>query len=256
MAPPEPVRILHVTDPHLFENADGSLRGTNTHRTLAAVVQHIRRRQWPADFVAMTGDTIQDDTPGAYQRFRDLVAPLGLPVHCVPGNHDIRPLMQAALSTPPFHYCETVRQGHWLLAGIDSCIDGDAGGRISDEELERLRSILADTTAEHVAIFLHHPPLPMRSQWLDQVGLHNADEFLRIAGTAGNVRVAVFGHVHQPFDDTWGAIRIIGTPSTCAQFKPFSDEFALDDEPPAYRRICLLPDGSLTTELIRVPVDQ
>ena len=256
MVPPEPVRVLHVTDPHLFEDAGGSLRGTVTYATLAAVVAHIRQQDWPADFVAMTGDTVQDDTAGAYEHFRGLMTPLGLPVLVVPGNHDVRPLMQVALSAPPFRYCESVRLRGWLVAGIDSCIDGHAGGRISDTELQRLRTLLRDAKAEHVAICLHHPPLPMHSRWLDEVGLYNADDFLEIIAAAGNVRVAIFGHVHQSFDDYRGATRIIGTPSTCAQFKPHSDEFALDSNPPAYRRIALHPDGSVTTELIPVNMDE
>ena len=67
--------------------------------------------------------------------------------------------------------------------------------------------ILADTDAEHVLICLHHPPLPVGSKWLDQVGLKNGDEFLRIIGRPGNVRAAIFGHVHQEFEGAHDAIR-------------------------------------------------
>jgi len=66
----------------------------------------------------------------------------------------------------------------------------------------------------------------------------------------GKVRAAIFGHVHQAFEGSHESIKIIGTPSTCRQFKVVSDEFALDDNPPAYRRISLLPDGSVYAELI------
>jgi Icc protein len=60
----------------------------------------------------------------------------------------------------------------------------------------------------------------------------------------------LFGHVHQEFDENLSGIRIIGTPSTCRQFKPGSDQFVLDDRPPAYRRVSLHGDGSLSSELI------
>jgi Icc protein len=66
----------------------------------------------------------------------------------------------------------------------------------------------------------------------------------------GNVRIAIFGHVHQDFEGSHESIKIIGTPSTCRQFKVASDDFALDDNPPAYRRISLLGDGSVENELI------
>lgn len=254
--PPNTVRVLQVTDPHLFAAADGSLRGTVTAESLKSVVDHIRRQQWPADFVASTGDIVQDDSAGAYQRFKEIMEPLGLPVHCIPGNHDVRPLMQAALAGEPWHYCESFDIGGWHIIGIDSCIDGDAGGCISSEELNRLNATLLQTAAAHVAVFLHHPPLPMGSKWLDSVGLRNATEFLDVITAAGNVRTAIFGHVHQEFDKMHGSVRIIGTPSTCAQFKPFEDDFSLDSKPPAYRRICLNADGSIDTELIWMETDE
>ncbi len=200
--------------------------------------------------VAVTGDLIQDNSRAAYDQFCDLMTPLNLPVHCVPGNHDIRELMRDAVSQEPFHYCDSVRINNWLITGIDSCIDGDAGGRIDDDEMDRLAGILAGTDAEHVLICLHHPPLPVGSKWLDRVGLKNSDEFLRIIAQPGNVRAAIFGHVHQEFRGLHEAIQIIGTPSTCRQFMVASDEFALDDNPPAYRRVSLNADGTVEHELI------
>ena len=253
---PVAVRILHVTDPHLFADANGSLRGAVTHSTLSAVIDHIVQSQWPADIVAMTGDVIQDDSAEAYVRFREIMDPLGLPVHCVPGNHDVRSLMRDALSEPPFHYCSSVRLGEWLITGIDSCIEGDAAGRVSEEEMARLQDVLADTDATHVAVCLHHPPLRMGSKWLDQVGLRNADEFLSLVCNSGNVRTALFGHVHQEYDEFRDSVRIIGTPSTCAQFKPASDDFALDENPPAYRRVSLHEDGTVQSELIWIRMDE
>ena len=99
-------------------------------------------------------------------------------------------------------------------------------------------------------VCLHHPPLTVGSQWLDSVGLQNAAEFLALISRCANVRVAIFGHVHQNVDVLHDSIRIIGTPSTCRQFKPGSDEFALDDNAPAYRRISLAADGTIEEELV------
>jgi Icc protein len=250
------LRILQLTDTHLFASASGTLRGIDTLATLESVVSDILARAWPADIIAATGDISHDEPVGAYDRFREAVRPLGLPVFCIPGNHDSRDAMHSALSEPPFYYCRTFESGHWCVIGIDSCLAGEASGRISDEELRRLASELADTRKPHAAVCLHHPPLPMQSRWLDSVGLENADAFLDVVERAGNVRAVVFGHVHQAFDETRGTTRIIGTPSTCAQFLPRSDEFSLDVRPPAYRRISLLADGSVHTELIWIDEDE
>ncbi len=105
-------------------------------------------------------------------------------------------------------------------------------------------------------VCLHHPPLAVGTKWLDQVGLKNGEEFLRSIAQTGKVRCVIFGHVHQEFTGQYDAIRIIGTPSTCRQFKAGSDDFALDDNGPAYRRISLKADGSVENELIWLEPEQ
>lgn len=243
---------MHVTDPHLFAEPDGSLRGTNTRLTLQSVLDHILAAAWPADLVALTGDLIQDDSRGAYVRIREMLSVLEPPVHCVPGNHDVRTLMQEELRPPRFHYCSSTTLKDWLVVGIDSCIDGQAGGRIDNGELTRLDGILRATPARHALVCLHHPPLPVGSRWLDSVGLDQGTEFLEFLAASGKVRAAIFGHVHQEFDGEFAGIRIVGTPSTCRQFARYSDDFSLDDDPPAYRRLELRADGSIDSTLIRV----
>lgn len=176
--------------------------------------------------------------------------PLNLRMHCVPGNHDVRALMQKVCCAPPFSYCAYEEIGNWLLVGLDSCISGEAGGIVSSEELDRLSDIVGGSDAGHVMVCLHHPPVAMGSTWLDTVGLKNGDAFLQRLHALGRVRLAVFGHVHQPYDAEYEGIRIVATPSTCRQFLPGSDEFAVDDRPPAYRRITLRHDGSNDAELI------
>ena len=247
---PDPLRILHLTDPHLFADTGGALRGTVSYASLRAVLDHYRDSDWQADLVVVTGDLIQDDSPEAYLHFRELIGALQLDIHCVPGNHDIRALMQDALSEPPFHYCESLQTGNWLVTGLDSCVTGQAGGRLADAELARLDAAITTSNAANVMVCLHHPPVPMGSKWLDTVGLDNGEEFLDRVNASGKVRLAIFGHVHQPYDADHGGTRIIGTPSTCRQFAQGSDEFAVDDNPPAYRRISLHADGSYDHELV------
>ena len=219
------MRVLHLTDPHLFADRNGSLRGAVTYETLQAVIRHYRQSDFEADLVALTGDIIQDDSAGAYAHCRELLTALDLPVYCVPGNHDVRYLMRDALPNPPFYYCGSLERGNWLIVGIDSCSAGRAGGKIAERELRRMEEAIAASSAGHVLICLHHPPVPMRSKWLDSVGLDNG------------------GH---------DGIRLIATPSTCRQFLPRADEFAVDDRPPAYRRIELRHDGSVDVELVWV----
>lgn len=250
------LRVLHLTDPHLFADPKGALRGAVTYTSLENVLAHYNASGWRADVAVVTGDIIQDDGDGGYDHFRQLLSPLGLPVYCLPGNHDVRTLMRGALSNAPFYYCDSLQRDNWLIICLDSCLSGDAGGAVAAHELQRLRRMLATTSAEHVMVCLHHPPVPMGSKWLDSVGLKNGTEFLEEICASGSVRAAIFGHVHQHYDADHRGVRVIATPSTCRQFLPGSEEFAVNDHPPAYRRISLSADGGFDTEVVWVDQEQ
>jgi Icc protein len=244
------IRILHLTDPHLFARADGKLRGTETATTLQRVLEHYRNGDWQAQRAIVTGDIVHDDSDGAYERFRDALVPLKMRIHCLPGNHDIRSLMRDVCQRPPFSYCATEELGDWLIVSLDSCVTDVAGGSVPAEEMQRLADAVAGSKARHVMVCLHHPPVPMGSAWLDSVGLSNGEEFLQHVKSLERVRLVVFGHVHQAFDERHEGVRLIATPSTCSQFLPGSDEFAVDSRPPAYRRITLDDEGNCETEVI------
>ena len=49
---------------------------------------------------------------------------------------------------------------------------------------------------------------------------------------------------------------ILSTPSTCIQFKPKSDKFALDEEHPGYRFIKLKANGEIETQVYRLSTSQ
>lgn len=226
------------------------MRGVATHGSLQRVLDHYANGDWRAERAVITGDLIQDDSAAAYDRFRELLLPLNMRMHCVPGNHDVRGLMRKVCCAPPFSYCAFEEIRDWLIVGLDSCVTESAGGRVATEELQRLSGIVSQSESSHVMICLHHPPVAMGSAWLDSVGLENGEEFLRHLESLHKVRLVVFGHVHQAYDAVHHGIRVMATPSTCRQFLPDSKVFAVDDRPPAYRRIALLPDGDCETEII------
>jgi Icc protein len=223
-----------------------------TYSSLFDVLQHYRSCNWRADLVLVTGDLIQDDSEAAYAHFRDLTGGLGLPVYCLPGNHDIRPMMRQALAAQPFHYCAASDARNWRVCPVDSCSTGQAGGRVPEDELARLDAAIDAADAEHIMVAVHHPPVVLGSRWLDSVGMQNGDEFLQRISRSGRVRLVVFGHVHQAFEAEHENIAIIGTPSTCRQFTPGSTFFAVDENPPAYRRISLYTDGRFEHKLVWV----
>lgn len=245
----KPLRVLQLTDPHLFADRDEALRDRNTWASMSAAIEHYRAGDWRADVVYLTGDLVQDDSREAYRHLRTLVDAIGLPVHVVPGNHDIPDLMREELAD--YACCSTIDTDGWRIIGVDTHEAGVASGRVGTAELGRLRDLLASSDRQ-VAIFMHHPPVDMDSEWLDGVGLVDRGEFLELIHASGIVKVIVFGHVHQAFDNGDTGLRIIGTPSTGRQFRPKATVFAVDDRPPAYRQLEFGADGGFNTRLIWV----
>ena len=241
------MQILQITDPHLYGSAGGALRGVETDSSLRTVLEDAFSQD--ADYAAIlaTGDLVQDD-PSGYLRFKSIFANLRKPVLCVPGNHDEPEAMRLSLAQEPFQYCGTRTIGAWNFIMLDSYDPGHVGGRLCADELARLDRALADSPA-HALVCLHHHPVAMGSRWLDGIGLANADEFWRIIDSHAHVRGVVWGHVHQAHDGERNGVRLFGTPSTCAQFLPGSDRYAVDSRPPAYRRFDLHEDGRIHSEI-------
>ena len=229
-----------------------------TFETFKRVVDHALAAPASPDLVLLTGDLVQDDSPEAYDHFAALLQAFEVPVLCLPGNHDLRDVMQKKFARDPFAYCAVRDIGNWRIVNLDSCVDGSAGGRIAESELDRLDAALSLAPADHAIICLHHPPVLTGSAWLDSVGLDERDAFLDAAAAHDSVRAVLGGHVHQDIDTvvtrSGRPIRVIATPSTCRQFKPLSRRFAVDDLPPAYRRLDLHENGSIDSELVWVTV--
>ena len=246
------LRILHITDPHLHAHRDARMRGVNTDDTLTATLKHALKNPRRPDVILATGDLVQDETRAGYERFRELTGSLGMPVYCLPGNHDAPQIMREVLSQPPFQFCGKAQHGNWSLVMLNTFASNDDGGILPQRELEFLEKTLSGNPAGHCLVALHHQPVPMGSRWLDSVALRNATEFLAVCDGHARLRGIVWGHVHQASDRERQGVRLMSTPSTCSQFKPASDEFALDSRPPGYRWIDLEPDGSIDTSVVWV----
>jgi Icc protein len=244
------VRIVQFSDPHLYASGEGKLRGVETLASMRHVLAHAMIRRSCVDAVLCSGDLVNDE-PGGYAHFERELSALGKPIYCVPGNHDDPVRMRRALSKPPFQVGGYVDLGAWRLVLVDSCLPGQARGRVSRTELRALDSALAETD-RYAMICLHHHPVEMSSNWLDVVGVENADEFFAVLDAHPRVRLVTWGHVHQCFDGRRQGVRLLATPSTCRQFLPLADEFALDLRPPAYRRLILLADGTVESEVVWV----
>jgi Icc protein len=240
---------VQFTDTHLFAAAGDRLRGIATLATLKSALQQAEEHIRQAAVVLVTGDLVQDDA-GGYRRFVEAFKALDKPILTLPGNHDDLRAMRATVRGAPFQYCGQYDIGLWRIVMLNSVKVGAASGFLSAEALHELEHALSSASRQHVLICLHHQPVPMHSRWLDSVGLENPDAFFGVVDAHANVRAVLWGHVHQCFDAERRGVRLLATPSTCAQFMPLVDDFAIDPRPPAYRILELTAAGAVNTEVV------
>jgi 3',5'-cyclic-AMP phosphodiesterase len=242
------LRFLVLSDPHLFANTGGTLRGINTLNSLRRVIGDVIARKLAFDAVLCTGDIVNDE-PEGYAHFARELAALDKPVYCIPGNHDDPSRLRQALAAPPFQVGGHVDLGAWRIVLLDSCLPGNARGHLADSELQALDAALSGHD-RYAMICVHHHPVSMGSRWLDAVGVDNSEALFDVLDAHAQVRAIVWGHVHQCFDARRRGVRLLATPSTSAQFLPQAEDFAVDGRPPAYRRLTLHEAGTLDTEVI------
>jgi Icc protein len=245
----ESVRLVQFTDMHLYGDPDGRLRGVPTLPSFRAAFAHAAQRFPARDAILLTGDLVQDD-PGGYRHVHGLLGGSDVPVLCLAGNHDVPAAMSQALAQPPFQVGGSREFDRWCVVLLDSWVANSAGGSLGSVQLQALDILLQGRPHQHVLICLHHQPIAMQSRWLDAVGLIDMAELGAVIERHANVRGVLWGHVHQALDTFVGGIRFMSTPSTCMQFVPLLDEFAVDPRPPAYRVLELGIDGSIATEVV------
>lgn len=238
--------LLQFTDTHLPGSPGMRVRDVATTETLARCVAHAKRRHPVPRAILLTGDLVHDDAAG-YAEVRARFGQAGVPVHCLPGNHDTAESLKNGLAGPPFVHDFARRLEDWLIVMLDSTVTGLNHGHLTAADLERLDGALARDADAPALICLHHQPVAHGSRWLDELMLDNAAELFAVLARHTNVRGLLWGHTHQPFEGMHGHVRLMGTPSTCMQFTQDSDEFAVDTRPPAYRWLELDQDGGLET---------
>lgn len=248
------LRFIQLTDTHLFDRADGTLRGVNTAQSLAAVVAAVRAREPHIDGVLATGDLSHDGGTPSYRRFVRLLAPLNVPIYCIPGNHDALGVFGCVLKGSQVQSGGRLLANGWQLIFLDSAVPGAVHGHLRPAELARLDAALREHPQMHALICLHHQPVPVESTWLDRLMLDDAGALFQIIDKHPNVRALLWGHIHQDFDAMRDGVRLLAGPSTCIQFKPGCTDFTLDDRPPGYRWLELHSDGRIDTGVAHTPL--
>ncbi len=253
IAPPDnrPLEVIQITDCHLGAQPGERLLGLDADESLLDVLQKVQQGFTP-DLILATGDISCHGDVSSYQRFASYIKRhLDYPLAWLPGNHDLASVMQEMERDFPFLQSGLVDLGCWQIVLLDSSVLGCDWGNLDGQQLNHLECCLAGTD-KHTLVFVHHQPVPVGSEWMDQYIIRNADTLLGVLAQHTHVKGLIWGHVHQEFESQHQGLPLLATPSTCVQFKPNSDDFAVDNAMPGYRWFHLYPDGRFESGVERV----
>lgn len=244
--------ILQITDMHILRSPRETLVGIDTEYYFHAILELAFSEDARYDLVLVTGDLAQSPCLSSYQRILTRLEAYKTPCVCLPGNHDDFKLMQLILNTGKVSCRKQTVLGNWQFICLNSQIIGSAGGRLANQELELLEKCLSEYPDHHALIAVHHHCLPTESAWMDTMTIENHQILFKIIKRFPQVKVITTGHIHQLMDTTFENIRVLGTPSTCFQFRPKSDKFGMDNTAPGYRVITLYEDGRVESDITRL----
>jgi Icc protein len=246
----QPIRVVQISDMHLFADPQSALLGLKTNASFQAVLDLVQQEQTHIDLLLTTGDVAQQPDPITYQRFLALTSSIKAPHFCTQGNHDLEQPFNDNLQKNKLP-CEIVI-GSWCFILLDSSEDGEIAGHLNTAAMTYLQQALQRHTDKHVIIALHHNPIAVGCAWLDQHMLQNSQPFITLIEQYSNVKAVIHGHVHQEFNYQLTGIDYLACPSTSLQFKPNSHSFQLDTQNPGYRWLSLYADGRLQTGVSRL----
>jgi Icc protein len=125
-------------------------------------------------------------------------------MHYLPGNHDvIEPFIDQLCQrdpTQPFDY-EFEQKGVQVV-----CLDSNGqlpshAGWLNESQLARLDVICEADDTRPLVVALHHHPVAVDVNWLDDLMLLNGQDFHRILLQARHrLRGVFFGHIHHSID--------------------------------------------------------
>jgi len=251
----QPKRILQLTDLHLLKNKTVTMLDFNSHDSLQQVMYLVNKsiQKCTPSLIALTGDVSQDYSRESYKVAKQIFTQLPYPLVATMGNHD-EPLTFAEFFNNPEDCANKIFYlDNWMILFINSHWSGHIGGKLAENELAFLSNALDHAGNKNTIIFIHHHVLPVKSAWIDKIGVSNATDFLDIIDKHQNIKAVICGHIHQDTLTERNKVKYFSTPSTSWQFATNSPSFKLDTLMPGFRWLDLYENGTFDTGVVRIP---
>lgn len=211
--------LAQLTDLHISAQGSPFDVENRTAERLACAVAHLRALKPRPDAVLFTGDLVNEGSPREYARLFKLLRPLPMPWYVLPGNHDHREQLRAALQDRgylpkrgPLHYA--LKLGPLHLIALDTNIPGAPGGRLGEKQLLWLDARLSKAPRRPTVVALHHPPFVTGIDAMDGMGLEDPDALAQVIARHPQVERVLCGHLHRPIIRRFAGTVVTTCPST------------------------------------------
>lgn len=249
--------IAQITDAHIRPKGELAYRVVDTASYLRHAVGHIMRSDPRPDVVLFTGDLTDGGTAEAYEHVVEILRALSIPCFAVPGNHDRRDVMMAALpeycrNQPGTEFIQYVIEDYPVrMIGLDTLLPNSGKGSFCTQRLDWLEDALAARREVPTILFMHHPPFRTGIGHMDDLGIvAEVDRFAQIVSRNSQIQRILCGHVHRPI-----SLLYHGTVASIAPSVAHQTVFDLSEggpsafilEPPGYCVHRWIPGTGLVT---------
>ena len=203
--------IIQISDCHIDDKTHPM--GVDTNKNLLNVIRNIKNI--PADALLITGDLSHSGTTKSYEIIKKYLSILDTNYIVLPGNHDNIKNINKEFSD---NILREYSIGDWCIISAYSKKNGQVSGYLSTDELSQLEDAINFSNSKHIIVIIHHPPIPMNSDWDDSLSLENMDDFFTIINKYSNIKAILWGHAHQSSEFNHNQVKLISCPSTAIQF--------------------------------------
>ena len=224
------IKIIQITDTHLFKNKTFSLNSVNTNSSFELIINKAKLDLIDSDAIFLTGDLSQDESKESYELISESLSKLNKKIFWIPGNHDSLINMRSVFNTKQNFYKEPVLLTPlWDFIFLNTKKNNQEYGYLPCEELLIIKNELSKNRKNPIAIVMHHHPVEVQTPLIDDYILQNREEFFKIV-LGSNVNLIICGHVHNDYSFKYKNICIEAAPATCFQFKKNSSQFITENK--------------------------
>ena len=210
------MKIVQLTDIHLT-TPGSTIAGRDSNTNFERAVSHMLECHADADALVITGDLSDWGDRSDYERLKQRIGTMPMPVHLCIGNHDDRPTFAAVFPELTdengfVQYTFSLSRGTGIA--LDTWGPESHAGFFCKARQAWLHRQLA-TAEGPIWMFMHHNPIPTHVTPLDSIMLQDVDGFGEVVSAHREKISHIFhGHCHLAMSGSFRGIPISSTRGT------------------------------------------